>query len=149
MNERAPLLGSTPARPTPAAGLTKDNNNNNNRVLLKQFGPLSVCIILLLLIEFGAYLATIPLNQVLEHNICQQLHPSKILAPKDPICKQKSVQTELSMIRGWQSTFDFIPGLLVAVPYGVLADKVGRRFVLALASLGITLSSCSYALICK
>lgn len=146
MNERAPLLGSTPASPKPAGCPA---NENHNRTFLKQAGPLSICITLLLLIEFGAYLATIPLNQVMEANICQRLHPGKTIAPNDPICKDKSVQTELSMIRGWQSTFDFIPGLLVAVPYGMIADKFGRGFVLTLACLGITLSSGSYAIVCK
>jgi MFS family permease len=148
MNERAPLLGPPPlaANPKPAVCST---NDNHNRALLKQLGQLSVCIVLIILIEFGVYLATIPLNQVLEQNICQHLHPGKTVAPNDPICKDKAVQTELSMIRGWQSTFDIIPGLLAAVPYGMIADKFGRRFVLTLACLGITLSSGSYSLVCK
>ncbi|KAG8161996.1 hypothetical protein KVR01_007761 [Diaporthe batatas] len=146
MNERDPLLGSTtPACPKPAGS---PENAKSNRTLRKQVGPLSVCITLLLLIEFGAYLATIPLNQVLEANICQRMHPGETLAPNDPICKEKSVQTELSMIRGWQSTFEVIPSLLVAVPYGMIADEFGRGFVLALACLGITLSSGSYTLVC-
>lgn len=142
MSEQTPLLESTPDTQNTS------RSNNQDRPALIQLGTLSVCISLLVLIEFGAYLATIPLNQVLEENICRQMHLGATLAPNDPRCKDKSVQSELSMIRGWQSTFDFIPGLLVAVPYGMLADKVGRGIVLTLASLGLTLSSGFYILVC-
>lgn len=145
MSERTPLLEPAPPTHEPAES---SRNNNQDSSILKNLGTLSVCVCLLVLVELGAYLATIPLNQVLEQNICQRLHPGIALVPNDPICKENSVQSELSVIRGWQSTFDLIPGLLVAVPYGILADKVGREFVLFLASLGITLSSGFYILIC-
>lgn len=148
MSERTPLLESESAPLTrePVDSPRKDSRESS---VLEHLGTFSVCIILLVLIEFGAYLATIPLNQVLEENICQRLHLGVALAPNDPACKDKSVQSELSLIRGWQSTFDFIPGLLVAVPYGILADKVGRGFVLTLSSLGITLSFGFYVFVCK
>lgn len=142
MSEQTPLLESTPVTRNPSGSDSQD------RRALRLLETLSVCISLVVLVEFGAYLATIPLNQVLEENICKRMHLGAALAPNDPRCKDKSVQSELSVIRGWQSTFDFIPGLLVAVPYGMLADKVGRGIVLTLATLGLTLGSGFYIFVC-
>ncbi|KAB5551178.1 putative MFS transporter [Coniochaeta sp. 2T2.1] len=114
-----------------------------------RLGIIIACFLLIILLELGAYLATIPLNQVLEENICRSFHPQ--LPPnseEDPRCKGKAVQAELSIIRGWQSTVDVIPGLLTAVPYGFLADRRGREMVLGLSLVGITLTSACYILIC-
>lgn len=146
MSEQTPLLEPSNTISEPA---NSSKISSRDQTVLRHLGTFSVCIILIVLIEFGAYLATIPLNQVLERNICQRLHPDLALEPNNPICKEKPVQTELSLVRGWQSTFDVIPGLLVAVPYGMLADKIGRELVLTLSSLGITLSSAVYALACE
>ncbi|KAK8022905.1 MFS multidrug transporter [Apiospora marii] len=67
----------------------------------------------------------------------------------DPRCKGNDVQTELSFIRGWQSTLDYIPSLLTAVPYGFLADRRGRELVLRLSLIGITLASSFVVLVCS
>jgi MFS family permease len=37
-------------------------------------------------------------------------------------------------------TFSCIPGILVAMPFGMVADKYGRKLVLLLALLGVILS---------
>ncbi|KAK7931277.1 adenylate cyclase [Apiospora marii] len=123
--------------------------------LRKRLVLVAACMLLILLLELGAYLATIPLTQVLEENICRAFHPSPTPtpapapAPSDPRCKGNDVQTELSLIRGWQSTLDYIPSLLTAVPYGFLADRGGRELVLRLSLIGITLASGFVVLVCS
>ncbi|KAK4135841.1 hypothetical protein BT67DRAFT_262663 [Trichocladium antarcticum] len=57
----------------------------------------------------------------------------------DPVCKAPDVQGHLAMLRGWQATFDSVPGMLTAVPYGVLSDRWGRRGVLGLGLAGVWL----------
>jgi MFS family permease len=55
-------------------------------------------------------------------------------------CKIPAVQGPLAMLKGWDVAFSSIPGLLLAVPYGYVADKYGRKIVLILGALGVTLS---------
>ena len=55
-------------------------------------------------------------------------------------CKVDSVQDKLAMILGWQYTFDSIPAILLAVPYGYLADKHGRKYITVLSMMGYALS---------
>ncbi|EJP70910.1 MFS transporter, putative [Beauveria bassiana ARSEF 2860] len=106
------------------------------------------CFFLSICMEISNVLITIPLNQILESIICRQLvsdHASGI----DPRCKNENVQRELSFIRGWQLTFDLIPGLLTAMMYGLAAKKYGRQFILALAVLGATLAATFVLVVCS
>ncbi|KAK2603871.1 hypothetical protein QQS21_003906 [Conoideocrella luteorostrata] len=102
--------------------------------------PVILCFVLNILLETGLYLITIALNQILEENICQSITPD-VRGADDPRCKGSIVQSELSLIRGWQVTFDIVPGLLTAVPYGLLADRHDKEFVLGLSVLGGALAS--------
>ncbi|KAM3486724.1 hypothetical protein MY8738_000218 [Beauveria namnaoensis] len=63
-------------------------------------------------------------------------------------CKVEPVQAELAVINGWKETFDTIPGVLVSIPYGALANHIGRTNVLVLALFGSLLSECWLALVC-
>lgn len=47
------------------------------------------------------------------------------------------------------SKFHVEAGLLLAVPYGVMADRHGRKVVLVLCILGIALGHVYYAVVCK
>ncbi|OAA52645.1 Major facilitator superfamily domain, general substrate transporter [Beauveria brongniartii RCEF 3172] len=77
----------------------------------------------------------IPLNPILESIICRNVF-ADVSGDADPRCKDALVQGELSFIRGWQSTFDVIPGLLTAMPYTLMANEYGRPRVLSLSVLG-------------
>ncbi|KAM3440157.1 hypothetical protein NHJ13734_003430 [Beauveria thailandica] len=63
-------------------------------------------------------------------------------------CKIEPVQAELAVINGWKETFDTIPGVLVSIPYGALANHIGRTNVLLLALFGSLLSECWLAIVC-
>ncbi|WQF82994.1 Putative major facilitator superfamily, MFS transporter superfamily [Colletotrichum destructivum] len=95
----------------------------------------------ILLLEIGAYLQIPPSYQLMEDIICRKHYPDHIISQKDKdnVCKTALIQGELAMIKGWQASFDCVAPLLTAIPYGVIADKYGRRPVLSLAMLGITL----------
>ncbi|KAL1894770.1 hypothetical protein Sste5346_005746 [Sporothrix stenoceras] len=93
---------------------------------------------ILVLFEASGILQDIPLNQVLEENIYRSF------LGKDGDCSDRSentdVQTELSFLRGWQSTLNMIPGIVTAVPYGYLIDRHGRKLDLILNTVGIFLA---------
>ncbi|TQV96994.1 MFS transporter [Cordyceps javanica] len=106
------------------------------------------CFFLSICMEIGNILVTVPLNQILEGIICRQMH-SDHTTSADRSCKGQNVQQELSFIRGWQLTFDLIPGLLTAMLYGLAAKKYGRQFILALSILGAALAAGFVIFICS
>lgn len=115
---------------------------------LRPLGMMITCFLLNILMEFGLYLITIPLSQALEEIICRGALLPDVPITNDQRCKDKTVQSELSLIRGWQATFDIIPGLLTALPYSLMADKYGREIVLGLSVLSGTLTSTFNVLVC-
>ncbi|OHE99738.1 Sir2 family protein [Colletotrichum orchidophilum] len=105
-----------------------------------QLRVIVLAVTFILIVEVGAWLQVPPAYQLMEKIICHQRYPDHIISSEDDdICKGPDVQGDLAMIRGWQNSFDCVPPLLTAIPYGVVADKYGRRPVLSLAMLGITL----------
>ncbi|KAF4504262.1 hypothetical protein G6O67_008435 [Ophiocordyceps sinensis] len=88
------------------------------------------------------------MNQIQEGIICQMWHPGIPEPSKDVRCKDRDVQSELSTLRGWELTFGLIPGLLTAIPYGIIADRYGRKVVLSLSLFGITLVQAVDIIIC-
>jgi MFS family permease len=117
-----------------------------------------LCVLVFFLIacvDVGAYLAEAPKTRVYEANLCIRYYekhdPSKI-GPDgsvvEELCKIDTVQQKMASIFGWQETFDAIPSILLALPYGALADKKGRKWVFVAALVGLQLNSTWILLIC-
>jgi hypothetical protein len=115
-----------------------------------------LCALLSLLVsivDIGAFLAEAPKTRVFEANLCvryyQEVDPSKIsgngTVPEE-LCKEDKIQQQMAMIFGWQDLFDAIPGILLAVPYGTLADRYGRKWIFAMSLLGLQLN-CAWVLV--
>lgn len=95
-NEQSPLIRSDPD------GCDKDQGSRWKSSTLRPLGMMITCFLLNILMEFGLYLITIPLNQALEETICRGTLLPDAPTTNDPRCKDKTVQSELSLIRGWQ-----------------------------------------------
>ncbi|KAK1758674.1 major facilitator superfamily domain-containing protein [Echria macrotheca] len=105
-----------------------------------------LAFLVIFVLELGVGMSGPPVNEIMEGIICRQMHPKLDTnpawgqgGPDDP-CKNQDVQSYLAMLRGWTSTFEAIPGILCAVPYGILSDRWGRKPVLVLGILGLALS---------
>ena len=105
----------------------------NNPILLATF-----CI--QFLNYFAKHMVEVPTLRLIEQAICNHYYASRGDV-RERYCKVPDIQTELAAITGLKITFDALPGLLTALFYGSIADRFGRRLVLAL-SVGGTL--CSY-----
>ncbi|USP74907.1 hypothetical protein yc1106_02181 [Curvularia clavata] len=116
-----------------------------------------VCLLfsIIALIDVGAYLADAPQTRLFEANLCYKYYlqedPSVIRGDgtiPEELCKVDVVQQGLASIFGWQEMFNALPGLLLAVPFGTLADKVGRKWIFVAGLFGIVLSFAWTLLIC-
>jgi len=104
-NEASPLLGSDRS--------DEQSSNEESVALFSQLLPVGLAISMLIFLESGSMIQEIPLNQVLENIICQNFHRSdwpNLTAAKD-CSSDRNVQGELATLRGWQATFDLIPGM--------------------------------------
>jgi MFS family permease len=93
-----------------------------------------------------------PMSKIYEDIICHKYslqQPPAASTPGEDRCKAPDVQSELANLQAWSSTLEYIPGLLVAVPYGALADRYGHKSTLTLASIGILLQVLAQMVICE
>jgi hypothetical protein len=131
--ESSPLLAASNDKPA----------NHRHFVLVA-----TVIVFSIFVIEIGDFMGRAPMSRLLEDCICRKYYESAETMGLDlslPIpeenCKIPAIQRELAMLKGWDQTFSSIPGLLLAIPYGVLADKYGRKLVWGLCGLGIWLGT--------
>ncbi|KAF1836370.1 hypothetical protein BDW02DRAFT_646189 [Decorospora gaudefroyi] len=113
-----------------------------------------ICV-MVTVIDVGAFLAEPPQTRIFEANLCLRYYrehdPSAILGDgsiPEKLCKVDVVQQELASIFGWQALFDALPGILLAVPYGTMADRVGRKWVFVACLVGLQLNFAWVLLIC-
>ena len=137
--ERRPLLNTTEATSNPS------NPPTQHRVVYTTIIGLLVnatCVT-------ASAFSNGSMDQLVEGAVCQRLYADVTDRYHDPRCKNDDVQSQLSLVNGWQTTFGIVPGLLVAVPYGFFADKYGPRALLPLTFLGTTTTQFVQQLMCK
>lgn len=87
--------------------------------------------------------------------MCRKYYSAEALStlglesPSEDMCKERPVQDAVAQLFGWQTFFDGIPGLVLAMYFGVMADKHGRRGVLFLSMVGQTIGLVWVLFICK
>ncbi|KAF9874916.1 major facilitator superfamily transporter [Colletotrichum karsti] len=117
----------------------------NDALLQFQVRSPRAVILLLSLLKFSittsGTLLMIPMLRLIEDDICHKHyrlpHDQKIPEMK---CKVDEVQKAMAWLFGWQSLLGAIVNMLVAFPYGILSDRIGRKAVLILSFLGTVLS---------
>ncbi|KAJ5970202.1 Major facilitator superfamily domain general substrate transporter [Penicillium vulpinum] len=135
-DERVPLLGG---HETDHGDHPKITSFPRRRLLLL------VCLTVVAA-DFGNYLGYAPHIEILESIICRRARGSNLLGVDDN-CKSPEVQGELALINGWKDTFDQLPGIFLALPYGFAADSIGRKPILALSLAGLILEEIAIRLI--
>ncbi|KAL2829492.1 major facilitator superfamily domain-containing protein [Aspergillus cavernicola] len=131
--EREPLLGE---RSSPAARDASPNplSRHHRRLLLL------VCATIVAA-DFGSALALAPQISIFESLICRRIGDGVD-------CKSPEVQGELALLTGWKETADQLPGIILALPYGFAADRIGRKPILLLAVAGVVLEDVAIRLVC-
>jgi hypothetical protein len=98
---------------------------------------------------FAAQFLSIGLSELMQGGICQREYTNVTEPYKDPRCNDDVVQSKLATVKGWEQMFSLLPGLSLAVPYGVVADKYGPKLVLCLIWIGDILSQIGESAVCK
>ena len=89
------------------------------------------------LLAFTQIILVAPLIRLFENSLCLSYYKFPSGGVQESLCKIPEIQQPLATIRGWKSTLDTLPVILVAIPLGKYGDHYGRRKILALALLGI------------
>ncbi|RPA79072.1 MFS general substrate transporter [Ascobolus immersus RN42] len=111
--------------------------------------------VLLFMSELFELLLVVPKIRLLEAKICRNyydLNDPSVYNPDGTIpellCKIPEIQARLAHIKGWQVFWEGLPVMLLAIPWGILADRVGRRKVLALNFFGCIVSVFWFLAVC-
>ncbi|CAI0650439.1 unnamed protein product [Colletotrichum noveboracense] len=114
--------------------------------------PIIVVAMMLFIDGLGNCMSLAPQTRLFEDFVCRQYNkvggsvPGS--GPSEEMCKDPAVQDVVAELFGWQTFFDGIPGLILAMWFGVLADKQGRRRVFFLSVVGQVLGACWVLFIC-
>ena len=116
--------------------------------------PILICTFCLqFCFYFAKHMVEVPSIKLFEQAICNRYydHESELVTTAghpidETLCKIPPIQNELATLTGFKFTFDALPGLLTALYYGSVADRYGRRLVLALCCAG-TLGSLLWILL--
>ncbi|KAK2009233.1 MFS general substrate transporter [Colletotrichum eremochloae] len=114
--------------------------------------PIIVVAMMLFIDGLGDCMSLAPKTQLFENIVCRQYYKvdgrGPVGRPSEEMCKDPAVQDVVAQLFGWQTFFDGIPGLVLAIWFGVLADKQGRRRIFFLSLVGQVLGACWVLFIC-
>ncbi|OAA77372.1 Major facilitator superfamily domain, general substrate transporter [Akanthomyces lecanii RCEF 1005] len=122
--------------PTEATGT--EAASTDAKLPRKSIVTFAICTLSYFFVVLSASIMQPATSEVVEEIICQRLYPD-VAHGRDPRCKDNFVQGELSFIEGWSFPLFLLPGVVTAVPYGILADTYGRRLGIGLCMLGLLL----------
>ncbi|EED14312.1 conserved hypothetical protein [Talaromyces stipitatus ATCC 10500] len=150
-NERTPLLDSPPDNDAPEEQPLSARKSfysiENRRVL---YTIASLCLVLFIF-DISNYIAVVPQTAIFEEIVCRDYYSSgfSVLGnTSGDKCKIEPIQSEVALISGWRDTFETIPALLVTIPFGALADKIGRKKMALLGAVGCLLSDLWVRTVC-
>ncbi|KAK4452936.1 major facilitator superfamily domain-containing protein [Podospora aff. communis PSN243] len=132
-DETRPLV----TRPTTPSNSNHTNGNRSHWRLVLAIAALD------LILNATTQLTVVPSLTILQDIVCRQHYAHVQLDPSvhfEDRCKVEPVQSEIAYINAWRDSLEILPALFLAVPYGALADRIGRKFVFLLAVFGCLMS---------
>ncbi|KAL4874537.1 major facilitator superfamily domain-containing protein [Aspergillus karnatakaensis] len=140
--EDAPLM-------TDSAGAVSPSRTPSGRQVLH---VILLCASATLILDIGLTAVRAPKVRLFESILCESFYRIHGHDPMQGIpesqCKTEAIQAGVARLIGWQTVFDGIPAIFLAIPYGALSDTKGRRPVLLLCFLGLALSTAWILLVC-
>ncbi|KAL7937119.1 major facilitator superfamily domain-containing protein [Trichoderma chlorosporum] len=101
-------------------------------------------VVLEFLIVASGMMLMMPVYRLIEDTVCHVSYGDDSLDLIDEMkCKTDDVQARMAYLLGWLGLFNSIMNLLTTFPFGMLADKIGRKPTAMLAYGGMALSPIS------
>jgi len=123
---------------------------NDGEEVHKPFDKLILYFMIIhFLLGFCQIILVAPLIRLFENSICMSHYGFPVNGVEESLCKIIEIQGPLATIRGWKSTLDTIPVLVVAIPLGRMGDIWGRRKILMLSLVGVVLSLVEIFIVCE
>ncbi|CAM1508145.1 Fc.00g049930.m01.CDS01 [Cosmosporella sp. VM-42] len=102
-------------------------------------------ILLLAFIKFAivvsGMLLLVPLARLIEDIFCHAYYEdSSAEIIEEMKCKKDEIQSQMAYLGGWSGLLNSVIGLVVAFPYGMMADKFGRKPTLIFSFTGVAIS---------
>ena len=102
-----------------------------------------ICGVLLVASSSGGFLG-IPMTRLVEDAVCHK-HYGQMQSADNPIdenlCKLDSIQSNVAFVFAMYELVQSLCGFLAAFPWGIAADRFGRKPIVGLAIAGMCLSS--------
>ncbi|UKZ72911.1 hypothetical protein TrVFT333_000548 [Trichoderma virens FT-333] len=96
------------------------------------------------MIVFSGMLLMMPVYRLIEDTVCHVSYGDDSLDIIDEMkCKTDDVQARMAYLLGWLGLFNSIMSLLTTFPFGMLADKIGRKPTALLAYGGMIMGAIS------
>ncbi|KAK2061433.1 major facilitator superfamily transporter [Colletotrichum caudatum] len=165
--ESTPLLAGTPFSPPglkrPGAGRSRTDSLIKAAAAIhvpKLHNPDAIAALFCAIILVGAGslgLWAIPSARQLEDVVCRDYYGllrsgDAGPGPGRPIderqCKENVIQSKVAMLFAVSSTLEAAVGALSTFPWGIVADRIGRKKVFSLAVLGMLLDQLWFFLVC-
>lgn len=141
--EDAPFLDPSQPKNEQASRKT-DNNASREKLRIRLMITLYAII---LLVEMGSAMTHGPFTRIFESIACKHWYqdhdPSQIGSDgevPEEACKSAAIQSEVATIKGVMEFFDGVTSVLLAIPYGLLADRIGRKPTIMLSIPGFILN---------
>ncbi|KAK3196983.1 hypothetical protein GRF29_1536g187778 [Pseudopithomyces chartarum] len=154
-SETSPLLPGSGSPPPPGSPrTTHDHDHDAQRCTGSQDAKLYPYTVILvglfsLVADMGGSMVDTPDVRMLEMAVCRDYyrsHNATVIGPPpqsyvpEKLCKVPQIQNNLAYLRAIRSLLMTIPGLLLTLPYGRLADRIGRKPVMLLGMTGQVLN---------
>ncbi|TKA57570.1 hypothetical protein B0A49_10577 [Cryomyces minteri] len=148
-DERSPLLRSPPPSIDEIADTNATAKTESTEQQWRYQTVVLLMILTVLILGCGDEMIQSPQTRIFESIFCRQYYDSHSSFPsastdRGPVerdgqgwplerfCKIEPVQSDVAMLKGWQTFLECIPSVLLAVPFGWLADRYGRKWILVI-----------------
>ncbi|KAI5864839.1 MFS general substrate transporter [Durotheca rogersii] len=101
-----------------------------------------LCVVLFVA-SCGVGFASIPRTRILEDLLCRRYYygDAGASAVDESLCKEDPIQQRLALVLAVLTALDAAVGCVAALPWALVADKIGRKPVFSLSLLGMVLSA--------